>query len=506
MTAREPLTAWDDARIAAAFRARFDVAPASTLATRIRSELAPAPARRMLAFRRSALVLVAAAALILLLIGSQAGLIPTPRATTRPTLGPAPSGSTESGVWFPTSVQVGDGTYQVTGVIDALALRDRGDSTTIAVAGWYRAGKPVPCALQPDEYQPLEGCFWSTSWLVDDPSHLTGVAGPDDSIGLHPITDWHAAGAADPAPAVFVGHFNDPAAANCPDGERRQACREKFVADAVAWDGSVLATGAPTETAGLPVIDVETALANRATEGGNEVAVFGWLDQPPERFCALLEGPVVPPLWSDCNSHLPLMQHPESLTYADGKTQTYHVPTGPALDAALPFDVHLRTDVRFPIGGPSLGPSVPMPVVLLGHFDDRRARYCAPEHQAECRDRFVIDGETWAAQTVRTLPSRAELAASIGIPDSKLAAVPGTGRIFLWIDITSPETLPYGEPPSEVVGLQLGTTAWIVTALPTPTTGASLETWLLDDAGRVYLARNDSDEGFVLQSGPATSP
>jgi hypothetical protein len=505
MTAREPMTTWDDARIAAAFRARFDVAPAPTLATRILLELAPAPARRMLAFRRSAIVLVAAAALILLLIGSQAGLIPTPRATTRPTLGPAPSGSTDTGVWFPTSAQVGDRTYEVTGVIDALALRDRGDSTTIAVAGWYRAGKPVPCALQPDEYQPLEGCYWNTSWLVDDPSHLTGVAGPDDSIGLHPVTDWHAAGAADPAPVVFVGHFNDPAAANCPAGDRRQVCADRFVVTAVAWDGSVRVSTVPTEAAGLPVVDVATALDQRATVGPQELAVFGWLDDLPSGTCALLEGPVVPPLWGDCNSHIPLMQHPESLTYADGTKRTRHAPTGPSIDTALGFEVHLRTDVRFPPGGPAFGPSVPMPVVLLGHFDDRRATYCGPANQQACRDRFVIDGETWAADTPWHLGARGEWETNVQIPASILDAVPSTDQI-LQVEHGSEGLLPLEEPPAEVAGLQLSTSWWLVIALPTPAAGASIETWLIDDAGRVYLATNGSDKGFVLQSGPAASP
>jgi hypothetical protein len=67
-------------------------------------------------------------------------------------------------------------------------------------------------------------------------------------------------------------------------------------------------------------------------------------------------------------------------------------PAGPALTPYIDQDDHLDIMLwLFTLPTIAGQPYPPVPIVLVGHFDDPRAADCRPEAQQHCRDRLVID-------------------------------------------------------------------------------------------------------------------
>ena len=88
----------------------------------------------------------------------------------------------------------------------------------------------------------------------------------------------------------------------------------------------------------------------------------------------------------DCAS-LWLMEQPEVLTRTT-RTEPVAItrqPTGPAFLPSFSL-----VDVMLP-SGPRDAASRPVPVTLLGHFDDRRAAFCGADERELCADTFVVD-------------------------------------------------------------------------------------------------------------------
>lgn len=61
---------------------------------------------------------------------------------------------------------------------------------------------------------------------------------------------------------------------------------------------------------------------------------------------------------------------------------------GPAL---TPFVIEALTDRLFALPNINGQPYLPVPIIVVGHFDDARAEDCQPELRQRCRDRFVLD-------------------------------------------------------------------------------------------------------------------
>jgi hypothetical protein len=141
--------------------------------------------------------------------------------------------------------------------------------------------------------------------------------------------------------------------------------------------------------AGQP-LTVSAALAVRAVAGDDrEVAVAGflspWFAIPcPELFP--IGSPPNPTRLACPDSFQYLMEQPESLRTTTGATTKFGPPGGPAIHPS--FALVTRPDV--PDSG-GLGPSNTAPVVLVGHFDDRRAALCPADSETECADVFVVD-------------------------------------------------------------------------------------------------------------------
>ncbi|HKB28945.1 MAG TPA: hypothetical protein VKC59_07975, partial [Candidatus Limnocylindrales bacterium] len=139
-----PSGAWDDTRIDAAFRSRYDAAPPAGLADRITTDLeSQRPMDWLNSWRRSTLGVVAAATVVAaVLIGSQLGFgQPGPGASgpgpTAPEFSPPPIDA--GGSFPPTVIQYSSGRpLPVLSVAEAAYVRDTGvDSREIAVGGWY---------------------------------------------------------------------------------------------------------------------------------------------------------------------------------------------------------------------------------------------------------------------------------------------------------------------------------------------------------------------------------
>jgi hypothetical protein len=171
----------------------------------------------------------------------------------------------------------------------------------------------------------------------------------------------------------------------------------------------------PVEVAGLPVIDIDAARQVRIRPGdARELAIAGWYEHAPTFDCLPVEDPTL--LSRGC----------------PGDIDDPHL-----LDADGDPGVHLI--VATPIERPQLGGN-PVPVVVVGHFDDRRAEACPVERRSECQDAFVVDAiwvdgrlgaGAWELATDRSVPapevtrdwvSRAIRKAGPG-PDAQLLSV-----------------------------------------------------------------------------------
>lgn len=146
-------------------------------------------------------------------------------------------------------------------------------------------------------------------------------------------------------------------------------------------------TGDDGPAQGLPILTVSEAIAVRdAGLDDREIAVSGFLGAGPVFFCAFNPAPPNPTELR-C-SHSWLMERPESLlTVGVGESvASGRNPSGPALSPSFAL-------VDAPPGNRMQrdGNSIPTAVVLIGHFDDRRAAMCSAESLGSCRDTFIVD-------------------------------------------------------------------------------------------------------------------
>ncbi|HYL40678.1 MAG TPA: hypothetical protein VET90_05150 [Candidatus Binatus sp.] len=149
------------------------------------------------------------------------------------------------------------GGLPVLSIRDALALRDADSSQRIAVFGWA-VRFFVPCAQQPDAYQPLEDCVYGFTWLMAAPEELQ-VTNPDGSGSIRAPsgpafnTTYGPPDPASPQAVVVIGRFHDPRSSFCPAGGRRDACGRLFVAESAAWLGPTASEAPGVAPGGSPL-------------------------------------------------------------------------------------------------------------------------------------------------------------------------------------------------------------------------------------------------------------
>jgi len=147
----------------------------------------------------------------------------------------------------------------------------------------------------------------------------------------------------------------------------------------------------PTAVDGMPVLTVSEVLAKRAAgELRNQPVALGgfWSTPPIDHSCTVPPSP--PPgelelYCTDGESGITELDEWNAVFSPEGRMTPARGPhlspyVLPAISLAL-YE-HRVVDRRR---------ASPIPIVVVGHFDDPRAALCRPAAQDLCRDRFVID-------------------------------------------------------------------------------------------------------------------
>ena len=207
-----------------------------------------------------------------------------------------------------------------------------------------------------------------------------------------------------PVPIIVVGHFNDARAADCRQ-EARQLCRDRLVIDRIVQlEGVVMPTplvppvptptAEPTEVAevdGIQVMTVSEALAAHAagTLPDGRAAIRGyWSNGETPHQC-------IPPLgYGDLEmpcafDEFGITERDEPIVVFDDHGNGIYAAEGPFLVPFFPEGVDLPGLFGLPIVDGRRYP--PVPIIVLGHFDDPRSEDCRPVARQRCRDRLVID-------------------------------------------------------------------------------------------------------------------
>ncbi|HXU85673.1 MAG TPA: hypothetical protein VN773_07690 [Verrucomicrobiae bacterium] len=133
-------------------------------------------------------------------------------------------------------------------------------------------------------------------------------------------------------------------------------------------------------------LTVSAALEVRARAGDDrEITVAGFLSPWFAVPCPALLQPRNPTRLACPDSFQYLMENPEHLRTTTGTTTQFGPPRGPAIQPS--FALVTRPDV--PTDQPAGSDTAP--VVLVGHFHDRRSALCMPHDVATCGQTFVVD-------------------------------------------------------------------------------------------------------------------
>jgi len=497
---------WDAHRLDAAFQARFDQPAPPHLRERIVQEIAASTTRAplMRSFRAVTRTAVAAIAIFVAVIATIgiSGIsptLPTASLTTPATATPTtPPLIGTVGAPFPSSIRPSgsDATYAVLSVADAAAIRDRGvDDREIAVAGWYQPPRPIPCPLLPDAVQPLEDCALITSWLLPRTDLLDpGPIGAPSVPMIKPVTAWQPSSTASiPAAVVFVGHFDDSRAAQCPAGERRVRCQDRFVVDIVAWDDGPSLDGFPTEIAGLPVISMSQAIVDRETDLSGQLAIAGWYQESSPVSCPALPSVAVEFLEGSCAIPLTwFLEAPESIIdVIQTATSTQFGGSGPLGPAINPVFPTVPPPLAHPL--PNQGGSTPTQAILIGHFNDSRASLCSQDAPQVCLGRFVVDAVPWVEGVERALPERTDSRDPGGARPPIVDLFEVVGRVasirsVLNVAAVGPDELVRLWPVFDLTAAShsKGDSFWIVTVITDDIGDGSASTFVVDAAGSLF--------------------
>jgi hypothetical protein len=247
-----------------------------------------------------------------------------------------------------------------------------------------------------------------------------------DEAGANPLFPPTYPNGQPPDPAVsivVVGHFDDPRAEDC-QPEFRQLCRERFVLEQIveSHPEAVPTPGItpPPTLAGLTIHTVSGLLDLRSAGRihGERVALRGfWSDRNIGGSCVLPDSPPGE-LEIQCVAEFGITERNEpfgTVTRPGGGIR-FEPTDGPAL---TPFVEGALADRLFSLPHINGQYYPPVPIVVVGHFDDPRAEDCRARFRQRCRDRLVLD------EIVEFLPN----------------AVPTPGVT------PSPSPFPFDDPP-----------------------------------------------------------
>ena len=199
-----------------------------------------------------------------------------------------------------------------------------------------------------------------------------------------------------------------------------------------------LPAGDVLDAVGNP-IRVSAALAVRDSEiDQQEIAVEGFLSPLPGRRCRADVQPPNPTRLRCPEDEQWLMEDPENLwettdSYADGT----HRPSGAAFNPSFA----LVEDPVVPM--PVSDDEAPVPVVLIGHFNDRRASSCDPSDREACDNTFVVDRVLEVNGT--GIPVRTERSTATAPRDSEAGVDGLVNLVAPTVVILSRQLLPVAE-------------------------------------------------------------
>ncbi|MFL5713452.1 MAG: hypothetical protein ACJ769_02205 [Chloroflexota bacterium] len=285
---------WDDDRLDAAFHARFDKTVPTGLAKEVHVRIAGTSPARFTLPRIGQPWSLAAAAVIVVLVGAAmylpatsslpagtagSSVVPTAATTTAPE-SPTPTEQVLPGSLF-------DGALPIVSVPEAIALRDAGtDDREIAVHGWLTSAPLISCGGEATKLfvSPVQlRCPDQLVWLTQEAESLIRTSGdqtetvtptgpainPDLDTMWVPAMPMPVAGGSTPIDVVLAGHFDDRRAALCPPAEH-DACRDRFVVDSVAIVHGATTGFAPMrDITGTPIstdADIARIIASEAPD------------------------------------------------------------------------------------------------------------------------------------------------------------------------------------------------------------------------------------------------
>lgn len=249
---------------------------------------------------------------------------------------------------------------------------------------------------------------------------------------------------------------------------------------------------APTEVHGVPVISVSEAIARLKGEfDDTELAVRGWY-VPPSTVINCANTPAdANPLRQFCSTGSAwLMESPDVLE--EPTTGDRRGPTSPALNPVI------LGDVQFPLGNPGFEPpQIPLPVVVLGHFADRRG------YAFDGLKRFVVDALVWRAG--RSIPpggvieylSRVETAAVV---TQRIERDLGRASA-MWIRLVTPRELEATDPDAveHIPELKTAAAIWVARRLTVENGRTVVRTaFTVEGSDRVWT--DERGGGFFLKT------
>ncbi|MEX2011635.1 MAG: hypothetical protein WEF51_05320 [Chloroflexota bacterium] len=274
-----------------------------------------------------------------------------------------------------------------------------------------------------------------------------------------------------------------------------------------------LVDGFPTEVLGLPVISVSEAIALRdAGPEGTEIAIRGY-EPVPESFPRSCPVDLRPPnpLQRRCGDRSTwLTERPEATWEATGSGFRAFPPSGPALQPLYRLEVPVA-----PADGSALDRTQPLPVVVVGHFNDHRSVLCADVKA--CRLEFVVDARTWVAgheagrEVVRILDRWNDNEEQAEILEPQLTAeqasaiasgADGAPIALPWVAALTSGYLEYVDPrAAEVPQLAAADIVWVVRVITSDGGLPFARTmFVVDDSGASYR----SQAAGILRSSEVT--
>ena len=153
--------------------------------------------------------------------------------------------------------------------------------------------------------------------------------------------------------------------------------------------GSSASSGGVAAAAVMTVGDVLKGRAAGTIKGEQVVMTGFWSALAMVHSCRVPEEPMGELESLACHEgEFGITEQNEPILVVDSSVGTFRAASGPHLSPWFPRKF---AEVLFPAGSVGRTQDVPIPVKLLGHFDDPRAESCRVVAREACANRFVVD-------------------------------------------------------------------------------------------------------------------